>query len=151
MNEENKAEIAAARGRLTLLFALTTSETRGTALAAMAALSSILAYEAGVASFLALPSSNTTSGSASDTTASKANPTHRLIKLTKEALAAKDTDMLARALTAVCALVASGGSEARKCMSDADANDLLKSLIEDEMVKGLGMRAMVGDAVAALK
>lgn len=144
MNEENKAEIAAARGRLTLLFALTTSETRGTALAAMAALSSILAYEAGAASFLALPLGNST-------IESKANPTHRLINSTKEGHKAGDTDMLARALTAVCALVASGGAEAKKCMSDANGNGLLKGLVEYPTMKRLGMREMVGDAIAALK
>jgi len=151
VNEENKAEIAAARGRLTLLFALTTSETRGTALAAMAALSSILAYEAGAASFLALPSSSNTSGSATDTTASKASPTHRLLTLTQEARAAKDTDMLARTLTAVCALIATRSVKAKRCMLNADAIGLLEGLIEDDMIARLGMRDMVVDAVAALK
>jgi len=154
VNEGDKAELAAARGRLTLLFALTSSETRGTALAATAALSNILAYEAGAASFLALAPSSFTSANAdapmSHAGAATASPSRRLISLTREAHSSKDADMLARALTALCALVATGGVQARKQVGDDGGLEMLKSMSKDETVVKLGMQDMVMDAVAAL-
>lgn len=151
--EVDKAEIAAARGRLTLLFALTTSETRGTALAATAAMSNILAYEAGAASFLELtlgsPNPNPTKANAPTKTLS--TPSQRLISLTQEAHSANNSDMLARALTALCALIATGGNAAKKQVKDAGVSQLFLRLLKDKMVATLGMTEMVSDAMRSLE
>lgn len=170
----------AARTRLTLLLALTNSSTRGTALAAVAALSQILAFEAGAASFLALTSPSPTSGvaSAKDTASKRASddrtPTRRLLTLVAESAGIisssaghletgsaerthddgaiqSDADMLARAATAICALIDAGGATVRTSVRDAGGLKLLETLMKTNVVREMGLDEMIGDAIVALK
>jgi len=173
------ADKAAARTRLTLLFALTNSSTRGTALAATAALSQILAFEAGAASFLALASASPPSSAAGAKETASTNaldartPTRRLLTLVADSAgiaassaahpdsgsspekgpdveAQPDPDMLARAATALCAFVDAGGAAVRASVRNAGGLRLLESLVNMTVVEQMGLSDMVSDAIAAL-
>ena len=174
------ADKAAVRTRLTLLLALTNSSTRGTALAAAAALSQILAFEPGAASFLALASASSPPGAAAaketapKTALDARSPTRRLLTLVadsagvaassaahpdsgsnlgkdSDAEAQPDPDMLARAATALCAFVDAGDAAVRASVRDAGGLRLLEALVKLTVVEQMSLGGMISDAIAALR
>lgn len=148
-----KEEKAAAKTRLTLLFALTGSKSRGTRLAAMGAIAGLLAWEDGAVSFLNLPLS--AAGIETDRPGGMkkqgTTPAARLVASIQEAVADGDGDMLARAVTAVCALVEAGGKDGRGKVREAGGVDLLKALSAADAVKALGLGDVVAEALGLLK
>jgi len=159
----------AARTRLTLLLALTNSSTRGTALAAAAALSHILSFEAGAASFSASAAFHPSPGSTGATSATAParvddrTPIRRLLTLVAESagLAADltnqdlhshvDREMFARAATALCAFIDAGNTAVRTGVRDLGGKRLLELLVRMKPVEEMGLSVMIGNAIVTLK